>query len=143
MSWYHSVKIAGNLSNKKLSSACDFIWVLQFFSISCRYFVEQLWSFSLNNSFKQKVKTKHSVHANVPKVIHIKIFFQKRKIKIRNRWVNIGKKKQYLNLINYRNSDNKSFYVRKLNGPKDIFIMIQRIWFRKSFWIFHESYSEH
>ena len=39
MSWYHSVKIAGNLSNKKLSSACDFIWVLQFFIISYRYFV--------------------------------------------------------------------------------------------------------
>ena len=41
--------------------------------------------------------------------------------------------KQYLNLINYRNSDNKSFYVKKVNGPKEIFIMIQSIWFRKSF----------
>ena len=79
MSWYHSVKIAGNLSNKKLSSACDFIWVLQFFSISCRYFVEQLWSFSLNNSFKQKVKTKHSVLVNVPNVIHIDFFFSIKK----------------------------------------------------------------
>ena len=79
------------------------------------------------------MKTKHSVLANVPNVIHIDIFFfkkEKLKLEIDEQ---ILKKKQYLNLINYRNSDNKTFYVKKVNGPKGIFIMIQRIWFRKSF----------
>ena len=74
MSWYYSVKFAGNPSNKKLSIVPAFsLSFTDFVSISYRYSLEQLWFFSLNNSFTQKVKTKHSVHANPLYVIYIEI----------------------------------------------------------------------
>ena len=59
----------------------------------------------------------------MPNIIHIDIFFfEKRKIKTRNGRLNIEKANKYVKLINYRNSDNKTVYVKKVNGPKGIFL---------------------